>query len=242
MKITPLEIRQKDFEKGFRGYDKDEVEAFLLSLSQEWEKLLDENKELKYKLQVTEREVEKLREVESSLFKTLKTAEDTGANMIDHANKTAEIMLKEARMKSNGIISESKNKARDVIEETEYRVKQMVEEMQETLKTLEQSCKSLENQRDDVAEEIKNFAQNMVEKAVRLQRSETRNQLKKTVADAQNLSRSVEEEPQWKKDINAKIDALEVIDPGQTSSKSQKTEENKDGGSDKNNQSFFDGI
>ena len=36
MNITPLEIRQKEFEKGFRGYDNDEVSAFLNSLSIEW--------------------------------------------------------------------------------------------------------------------------------------------------------------------------------------------------------------
>ena len=44
MKITPLEIRQKTFEKVFRGYEKDEVNAYLQSLSMEWERMLDENK------------------------------------------------------------------------------------------------------------------------------------------------------------------------------------------------------
>ena len=29
MKVTPIEIRQKDFNKVFRGYDKEEVDAFL---------------------------------------------------------------------------------------------------------------------------------------------------------------------------------------------------------------------
>lgn len=72
MKITPLEIRQKAFEKVLRGYDKDEVNAFLQTLSQEWERSLDESKEIRIKLEATEREVSKLREVESSLFKTLK--------------------------------------------------------------------------------------------------------------------------------------------------------------------------
>ena len=28
MRITPLDIRQKTFEKNFRGYDKDEVNGF----------------------------------------------------------------------------------------------------------------------------------------------------------------------------------------------------------------------
>ena len=74
MKITPLEIRQKTFERTLRGYDKDEVNAFLLSLSQEWERMMDEVKEVRQKLESSEREVGKLREVETSLFKTLKTA------------------------------------------------------------------------------------------------------------------------------------------------------------------------
>ena len=97
MKITPIEIRQKSFERTLRGYDKDEVNAFLQTLSQEWERTVDECKELRIKLEATEKEVGKLREVESSLFKTLKTAEDTGANTIEQANKTAELILRPAR-------------------------------------------------------------------------------------------------------------------------------------------------
>src|SRR5688572_28155998 len=101
MRISPIDIRQKSFEKHFRGYDKDEVNAFLLTLSQEWERIMDENKELRIKLEATEREVHKLREVEGSLYKTLKTAEDTGANVIEQARKTAELHLKESQIKAD---------------------------------------------------------------------------------------------------------------------------------------------
>src|SRR5258708_20111373 len=117
MKITPLEIRQKAFERTLRGFDKDEVNAFLQSLSQEWERALDECKELRIKLEATEKEVSKLREVESSLFKTLKTAEDTGANVIDQANKTAELILRENQLNADAILHEAKTKAKNTIEE-----------------------------------------------------------------------------------------------------------------------------
>ena len=56
MKITPLEIRQKSFERNFRGYDKEEVDAFLASLSQEWERISEEHKESRYKLELAEKE------------------------------------------------------------------------------------------------------------------------------------------------------------------------------------------
>ena len=168
MKITPLEIRQKTFEKKIRGYDKDEVNAFLLSLSQEWERMIDANKELKYRLEVSEKEVKKLREVESSLFKTLKTAEDTGANMIEQANKTAELHLRETQMNADSILNEAKSKSRKMLEEAGTKSGKALEVMEEKLKELFQSYKSLENQRDHLASEIKHLAEDSIEKIGRL--------------------------------------------------------------------------
>ena len=168
MKITPLEIRQKTFEKAFRGLDKDEVHAYLASLSQEWEKSLDETKELRIKLDASEREVEKLREVESSLFKTLKTAEDTGANMIDQATKTAELHMRETQIRAEAIMNDAKAKAKSTLEEAEIRARQAMEEMEERIKGLVQTYKTLENYRDDLLSEIRAVAQDAMEKADRV--------------------------------------------------------------------------
>ena len=164
MKITPLEIRQKSFEKKLRGYDKDEVIAFLQSLSNEWERVLDENKEFKIKLEQSQKEVQKLREVESSLFKTLKTAEDTGANLIDQANKTAELHLKEVQMNAEAMMSEAKSKASDIIERAEQEAKEMIEEMQEAVEKLDQNYHELENYRSNVIKELKHLSSEIMDK------------------------------------------------------------------------------
>ncbi len=83
MKISPIEIRKKEFEKAFRGYEKEEVDASLQSLSQEWEKVQDESRELQKKVELLEKEIDRMREVEATLFRTLKTAEDTSSNIIE---------------------------------------------------------------------------------------------------------------------------------------------------------------
>ncbi|MEO0552243.1 MAG: DivIVA domain-containing protein [Bacteroidota bacterium] len=168
MKITPLDIRQKTFEKAFRGLDKEEVTAFLVTLSQEWEKLMDENKELSIKLNSSEKEVEKLREVENSLFKTLKTAEDTGANMIDQATKTAELHMRETQIKSEALLNDAKAKAKDMIEEAELRSKRAIDEMEERVRSLAQVYRNLENLRDDLLSDIRSFASDAVEKVERV--------------------------------------------------------------------------
>lgn len=168
MKITPLEIRQKAFERALRGYDKDEVNAFLLSLSQEWERALDDTKELRMKYEASEREVNKLREVESSLYKTLKTAEDTGANVIGQANKTAELHLRETQMKAEGMLNEAKVKAKDTIELAEVTSKQMLEEMEDRLKALVQQYKGLETYRDNLLSDLKRMAGETIDRVERM--------------------------------------------------------------------------
>lgn len=168
MKITPLEIRQKTFEKAFRGLDKDEVNAFLITMSQEWEKLIDENKELRIKLQASEKEVEKLREVENSLFKTLKTAEDTGASMIDQATKTAELHMRETQMKAEAILNDAKSRSKDMIEEAEMKSKNTMDDMEDQIRSMAQVYRLLENVKEDLIADIKSFAKDALDKVDRV--------------------------------------------------------------------------
>lgn len=172
MKITPIEIRQKSFERTLRGYDKDEVNAFLQSLSQEWERAVDECKELRIKLEATEKEVNKLREVESSLFKTLKTAEDTGANTIEQANKTAELILRENQLNADALINEAKTRAKNTIEEAESLSKQMLDEMEERLKSLGQHYKNLELHKENLLGDLKRIASETIDRVERMKTRE----------------------------------------------------------------------
>lgn len=164
MKITPLEIRQKDFEKNFRGYDKDEVNAFLQTLSQEWERIMEEHKEMRYKLEASQKEVEKLREVESSLFKTLKTAEDTGANMIGQAQKAADLKIREAKLDADTIVSKAQSKAKDILSKAETKAQGIIDEMEERVKMLKQSYKAAENDYDTLLFELRSLAQKTLQK------------------------------------------------------------------------------
>ena len=168
MKITPLEIRQKEFDKKLRGYDKDDVNAFLQSLSREWERLNDESKGLKKKLDIAEQDVYKHREVESSLYKALKTAEDTSATIIDQANKSAELHLKEAQMNAEVVLSDARQQAKSMIEDAEAVVRNILDSMKNQVKDLEDQFRKIENQRDNLLRELKNMANDMLERIDRI--------------------------------------------------------------------------
>jgi cell division initiation protein len=158
MRITPLEIRQKTFEKIFRGYDKDEVTAFLILLSQEWEKISDEKKMLELKYEQSQKESEKLRQVEGSLFRTLKSAEDTGAAIIEEANKTAELILNDARAKAVVVTSDAEQQARQKIDTAESHAKTVLDNLKHDVSALVENYETLLAQREIVVKNLKSIA------------------------------------------------------------------------------------
>lgn len=168
MKITPIEIRQKAFSRVLRGYDKEEVDAFLQTMSQEWERVMDENKEYRIKLDMSEREVRKLREVEGSLYKTLKAAEETGTHLIEQANRSAELYLREAKAHADSLLREARAKAQQLLQETEVRSKRALEETLGELKSLEKDFRQMENQKENFVLEIRSMANDTLEKVNRV--------------------------------------------------------------------------
>lgn len=211
MKITPLEIRQKSFEKVFRGYDKDEVNAFLHSMSQEWEKIMDEHKSFVIKLEALENENRKLREVETSLYKTLKAAEDTGASMVEQANKASELQIKETKLKAENIINESKTKAKNIIETSEKEAKQIVKEMMDEVKSLEQSYNMLMALKENLLVELKNFTTDTLDKVEKFKVKKERFNIDKHIKSARNFAYSSEENPIFNK-LKERIDIAEAAE------------------------------
>lgn len=167
MNITPLEIRQKAFTTQFRGYDKEEVDAFLLSMSQEWERINLQIREQDIKIASADKELEKLRQVESSLFKTLKTAEDTSSSLIEQANKSAELQIKESQMNAEALIGDARVLAKDMIEEAEVAIKNSYDLMNSKLKDLEADYKTIESARANLIDELRGLATNILDKAER---------------------------------------------------------------------------
>lgn len=207
MKITPLEIRQKTFEKKLRGYDKDEVDAFLSSLSHEWETMAGLFKEQKYKIDSLEREVQKLRDVESSLFKTLKTAEDTGTHMVEQARKDAEFMLRDSHMKSEGLLNEAKMKAKSMLEDTEMIVKESLLSLKEQIHDLENEYKAIESRKSDLLHDLQVIAKDTLERVAKIETKSTPFQSIR-IPKAEEIINSNGGE-----DINFNISIQEIVGP-----------------------------
>ncbi|SKC01386.1 DivIVA domain-containing protein [Dyadobacter psychrophilus] len=169
MKISAIDIRKHTFEKIFRGYDPDEVDAFLNSLSQEWERFSSENSLLKMQLEYAEKELAKLKDIESTLFRTLKAAEDTSKLIEKEANENAEKRIEESRTTANDLVTEAENRTNQVIRETEDRLKRFKEDFAAEVKLQERDFRAIENFRDNLIVQLSSLANNTIETVERFE-------------------------------------------------------------------------
>lgn len=103
MKITPLDIQQVAFKIKMRGYDRQEVDSFLDSLTEDYEELIRENNSLQEKIVEFENQVAELKKKESTLNNTLMKAQDLVENMKTGAQKDADLIIKEAELKAEAV-------------------------------------------------------------------------------------------------------------------------------------------
>jgi cell division initiation protein len=169
MKLSPSEIKQKTFAvKSFgKGYDREEVNTFLMTIAQQWEAMQDEIREFRIKIELMDKELQKQKEVETSLYKTLKTAEDTSANIIEQARKQADLTIREAQNKADYLINEARLQGKNLVQKAQQRALNSLEEMVAEMKARERIYKDLETYKDDFLLELKNF---MSESTIKLEK------------------------------------------------------------------------
>jgi len=110
LRITPLDIQQKQFPIRFRGFDVEEVYAFLEIVREEMENLLRENASLKEQIQRLESQLKEFRDMESTLRETLMTAQQMVEEYKNNARKQAELIIKEAELKAEQMVRSAQEK------------------------------------------------------------------------------------------------------------------------------------
>ncbi|MBP1941660.1 cell division initiation protein [Bacillus luteolus] len=124
MPLTPLDIHNKEFNKGFRGYDEDEVNEFLDQVIKDYELVIREKKELEAKLAEQGEKLGHFTNIEDTLNKSILIAQETAEDVKRNAQKEAKLIIKEAEKNADRIINESLAKSRKIAIEIEELKKQ----------------------------------------------------------------------------------------------------------------------
>jgi cell division initiation protein len=124
MPLTPLDIHNKEFSRGFRGYDEDEVNEFLDQIIKDYEILIREKKETEERLNSLNERLGHFTTIEETLNKSIVIAQEAGEEVKRNATKEAKLIIKEAEKNADRIVNESLSKARKIAIEIEELKKQ----------------------------------------------------------------------------------------------------------------------
>jgi cell division initiation protein len=107
MRLTPLDIQQKQFARTLRGYDPREVRQFLEFCSDEFEELVRETIELREEVRGRDRQLAEVREREHALQEALVSARRLADEMREQARKDAEVIVAEAELQAERIVQDA---------------------------------------------------------------------------------------------------------------------------------------
>lgn len=154
MRISPLDVRSQEFKKGLRGYDPEEVKAFLDAIADTMEDLLKEKEKAESELVALKKKVETFTEMEISLRDAMVAAQKAADEAKMNARRNAELMIREADLEVRQRIAEAKRKVDDVFQARETvraemraflpRLRSLLESQLTYLENIEQEVNTME--------------------------------------------------------------------------------------------------
>nr|WP_221437209.1 DivIVA domain-containing protein [Gracilibacillus halotolerans] len=122
--MTPLDIHNKEFARGFRGYDEDDVNEFLDQVIKDYEAVIREKKELETKVEQLNEKLNHFSDIETTLNKSILVAQETAEEVKENARKESKLIMKEAEKNADRIINEALHRSRSIALEVEELKKQ----------------------------------------------------------------------------------------------------------------------
>jgi cell division initiation protein len=127
MRISPIDIQQKQFKSRPFGYEKAGVDQFLEMLAEELERLIGKNQNLQESLDRVNATLSEMREREETLKETLVTTQKITEELKSTARREVDVMMAEAEIKSERLMHNAEERRGQLIEE----IGQLIEEIQE---------------------------------------------------------------------------------------------------------------
>ena len=117
MKLTPQDILNQQFSLKMKGYDREEINHFLVQIAEMLESEILEREQLKKELDRVSEKLAKFEKREDVLRDTLISAQKFSHEIKTNAEREAELVIKEAEIKAEAIINNAVSRQREIKEE-----------------------------------------------------------------------------------------------------------------------------
>ena len=107
MNLTPLDVRRKQFDKGFRGYDPTEVDLFLKQAADALEVANEGARRAEERVREVENKLVHYEKVELALQEALESARETARRSEASAEERARLIVQEAELRAQQIVQDA---------------------------------------------------------------------------------------------------------------------------------------
>lgn len=114
MELFSENIKKKEFKNSRKGFDKEEVLAFLEKIANDVDELQNENDSLKIEIETLNVQLAEYKRIEKNIKDTLAKTEESSKQSLDSAKKQINRMIQETRLKAHQILEKAKVDANDV--------------------------------------------------------------------------------------------------------------------------------
>lgn len=104
--LAPHELKNKQFQKTFKGYNPQEVDEYLEFLLEKYTEAYRENNELERKLRIVVTNLDEIKDEEESIRNTLISAQKMAEKIINDANDRADVITGAIKDRCDGVIAE----------------------------------------------------------------------------------------------------------------------------------------
>ena len=112
--LTPLEIQKQTFPRVLKGYNADDVRAYLHLVAEEIERLIRENDRIARENAILREDLEDHSNRERILKDTLLSAQKVAEDLTANARKEAELIVKDAELLSERLIGQAMQRVADL--------------------------------------------------------------------------------------------------------------------------------
>lgn len=120
--LTPIDIQNKQFKRGFRGYNEDDVNDFLDQIINDYEKMMRANTHLTHELEQVKKANEQYQQLEKNLKDTLLVAQRTAEEVTTHAKENAAELRENTAKECQNMRREAELKAKQQLDEVKAKV------------------------------------------------------------------------------------------------------------------------
>jgi cell division initiation protein len=114
MRLTPIEIRSHRFHSRLRGFDREEVRAFMELIVSDFEGIVRENAQLRRETERLTRELAGYRGKEQNIQSTMTTAQGVVEELKHTALKESELIVAAAEVQAEKIMQEAETQRADL--------------------------------------------------------------------------------------------------------------------------------